>query len=176
MNELALYNDEESQESVIDLYVKGKKPTEIARETGLTRKDVQAVIRRFHEVAHADDQMRDLGRETLHKFIENYDRLISRLNDHVADIDSLTFTPAVAGKKTDAIKAIADLDAKKLDAIQKAGILENSDIAEQLAEMEEQKNVILDILRNDLCNKCRPKIMQKIGQMSGRVEVVVVQE
>lgn len=179
MSELAIV--EENEDSVIDMYLKGMNPTQISKHVSMQRKDVIKLITQWREAVNNDTASRDVARDALNKMVEHYDRLIKRFYDLVEDIDKQILTdnnlsPQMANQKRGTLDSVAALEAKRVDLLQKAGIMDNSDLGDELAKMEEDKKMILDILRYDLCPVCKPSVMDKIGQMTGRVEVVVVSE
>jgi len=178
MSDLELYD---KQESVIGLFHQGLNATEISREIGLARKDVNAVIAAWREAAREDTHMRDIARDALNKMVDHYDKLIKKYYELLSDLDEQIKENGIlshqfAAQKNSALKAIAELEAKRVDSLQKAGMLDAHELGDELAKMEEDKQMVFDILRHDLCDVCRPKVMRKIGEASGRVEVVVVHE
>ena len=170
------YEPEEQSESIIDLHLQGMSDLKISKETGLTRIEVKHIIAQWRAVAHNDAESRDAARDALHRAVEHYDRLILKNYELLDELKNLPFNHQVAGKKHDVIKAIADLEARKVDQLQKAGLYDNSQLGDELAQMERDKELVFDILRNDLCEVCRPHVMRRIGEASGRVEVVVVHD
>lgn len=170
---------DDNQESIIDKFVRGMKPTDIAKEVNLPRKEVLALIRQWRETVQNDNESRDVARDALNVMVEHYDRLIKKFYDLADDIrEQMNIngsTPQWTKELRGVLDSIAGLEAKRVDQLQKAGLYDNNQMGDELAQMEKEKDIIIDILKNDLCNRCRPGVMQKIGEMTGRVEVVVVQ-
>lgn len=169
------------EESVIGLFHQGLNATQISKKLDINRKDVNGIIAAWREAAREDTHMRDVARDALNKMIDHYDRLIKKYYDLVEELESEVrgaghLSHQFAAQRNAALKAIAELEAKRVDSLQKAGMLDAHDLGDELAKMEEDKQMVFDILRKDLCNECRPKVMRKIGEASGRVEVVVVHE
>lgn len=159
-------------EKVAALTMEGLTPTAIAKQLGLKRVLVLE-LQEDYRVALANDlEARDIAKDHLHKMVKHYDYLISRFYALIRDIDSLSFSHQVAGQKTSALRSIADLEAKRLDALQKAGLLESSELGDELADMEEKKEILINILRNDLCRSCQSKVAEKLTKVTGQVEVM----
>jgi hypothetical protein len=59
-----------------------------------------------------------------------------------------------------------------VDLLQKAGVLEGTDLGAELAEMEEKQAILIDILRNDLCEKCQATVARRLKEVTGQVEAV----
>jgi hypothetical protein len=75
-----------------------------------------------------------------------------------------------------ALKLVADLEAKRLDALQKAGLLDAAEMGDHVADMEEKMGIMVSILRNDLCPECKRTVAQKLQQVTNQVEAVRVYE
>lgn len=162
----------ETMEKVADLFMEGMNETQIARDTGLQRKVVKELLDDYKTALSNDMEARDMARDHLVMMGKHYDRLIAKYYDLIQDIDTLSFNHQVAGQKNAALKAIAELEAKRLDAFQKAGLLDSAELGDELAEMEEQREIILNILRNELCASCKQKVATQIARISGQVEVI----
>lgn len=159
-------------EQVAEKTLKGLSATAISKELSIPRKEV-LTLQEDYRVALANDyEARDMARDHLNMMVKHYDSLIKKFYDLVDEIDSLQFTHQVAAQKNAALKAVADLEAKRLDALQKAGLLEGAELGDELAEMEEKQAIIISILRDDLCNECKPKIAYKLSQVTGKTETI----
>lgn len=171
---IELYDEDrlQSMESIVQLHHHGHNATQIARQLNLPRKEVLHLINKYKEAGINDLETRDVAKEMLHRMIAHYDELIKKSHELLEDLGAMMLTPAIAGQMNSVLKNLADFEAKRVDVLQKAGILDAHELGDELAKMEEAKEVLLGILRNDLCDQCRPKIMRKIGEISGRAEVI----
>lgn len=161
-------------EKVADLSMRGINPTEIAKTMGLQRKMVIELFNEYKDTLSRDSQARDMARDHLHIMVKHYDGLMKKYYDLLSKIQAEQFSHQIAGQENAALKAIADLEAKRLDALQKAGLLDANDLGDELAEMEEKQAVLIDILRNDLCPNCKHDVVRKLQKVSNVVEAVVV--
>jgi len=96
-----------------------------------------------------------------YEIIEEVDR---PLDDEEKRKETMTRSQMLSQKKG-ALDLIAKLEKDRIDILQKSGLLEIDALGDELAEMEEQKQVILEILEYDLCETCKPKVMSKIAKM-----------
>lgn len=178
MSEVEVYKEGglESLESVIGLRLQGLNPTQISKRLDIPRRDVINLIDRWRADIANDTQTRDVARDALNTMVRHYDNLIAETYKVIEDLKNEVFTHQISAQINASLKNISDFESKRVDALQKAGMMDNSDLGDELAKMEEDKEMIINILRNELCEKCRPNVMRKIGEMSGRVEVVVVHE
>jgi uncharacterized protein YdbL (DUF1318 family) len=157
-------------EKVAELTMYGKSATAISKELSIPRRTVLTLQEDYRVALSEDTEARDLARDYLHQMGKHYDKLIEKFYDLIEEIDGLHFSHQVAAQKNAALKAIADLDAKRLDSYQKAGLLDSAELGDELAEMEEKQSVLIDILRSDLCPECQKKIAYKLSQVTGKAE------
>jgi hypothetical protein len=78
------------------------------------------------------------------------------------------------GAKTQAIKLIADIESKRLEMLQKAGLLDNKEIAEQIIEMERKQDILIKILKDIASShpEIREEIMKRLSDI--QTEVIVI--
>lgn len=162
----------EMMEKVAELFIQGEKATDIAKKLNIPRKQVIELENDYRAALANDNEARDLARDHLNQMVKHFDSLMKKTYDLMEELDALAFSHNVAAQKNAAIKLAADLDAKRVDALQKAGLLDSAELGDELAEAEEKQEMILDILRNDLCSECKRKVAYKLSQISGRAEVI----
>lgn len=160
----------EQMEKVADLSMKGKSATAISKELGIPRKEVMVLQEDYRTALANDAEARDMARDHLNMMVKHFDKLIKKLYELVDEIDSLDFGHQVAAQKNAAIRSIADLEAKRLDALQKAGLLDSAELGDELADMEEKQDILINILRNDLCPSCQMRVANKLSRVTGKVE------
>ncbi len=162
-------------EDVAKLMAEGKtSPLAIARTLGIKVVDAKAAMEQWHELLRQDDESRDAAREALNLMLQRYDKLLVEANANLKNLQSLEFGEKVSAQIVATIKVIGDLDAKRVDTLQKAGLLDAHDLGDDLAEREEREQMLLNILRNDLCDACKITVRDKLTIMTGSVEGTVV--
>jgi hypothetical protein len=159
-------------EQVAERTMKGLSATAISKELDIPRKQVLTLQEDYRTALANDQDARDMARDYLHQMAKHYDKLIEKFYDLIDDIDLLSFNHQVAAQKNAALKAIAELDAKRLDSYQKAGLLDSAELGDELAEMEEKQQILIDILRSDLCPDCQKRISYKLSQVTGQAETI----
>lgn len=157
----------ESMERVAELTLKGYSSTAISKEMGIPRKEVMTLQEDYRAALSNDSEARDLARDHLNQMVHHYDILIKKFYDLIDEIDTLNFNHQVAAQKNATLKSIAELEAKRLDALQKAGLLDSAELGDELAEAEEKREIILDIIQNQVCPACRNKIAADIARAKG---------
>lgn len=116
---------------VVELYLKGEtNATKIAKGLSLPRKDVLDYIQAWKEVAKNNPSIKDRAAEALTAMDRHYDMIIKGMWEVVDN-------PMVDPKtKASTLKSLADVEAKRQETLQKAGLYDDADIAEELVAME----------------------------------------
>lgn len=166
--------------TVGEMTLTGSSLAEIARELGVTRKVAQDIQNEWKQAAVVTHETRDRALDALNVMDEHYSKLIKNsykaLEQIEDDIELSGTTPQRIQQKLNGIKLIADLEAKRLDALQKAGLLDQAEMGDHVAQMEEKVGIMVSILRNDLCPDCKRKVAQKLQQVTQQVEAVQILE
>lgn len=161
-----------AMEDVADLKMQGETDTAIAKRLNLKRREVKELYTEYRIALSQDVAARDMARDHLFMMGEHYDKLIKEAYNTLGEIDMLDMTAQVAGQRLAAIKLVADLEAKRLDAYQKAGLLDAAELGDELAENERIQEIIIDILTNDLCMNCKNHIAPKLSKITGEVNAL----
>jgi hypothetical protein len=168
----------ERMSTVAEMTLNGHSTAEIAREIGLTRKETVSIQNEWKQSMVVDHEARDRALDALNVMDEHYNKLIkqsySALEQMEDDIQLNGTTPQRIQQKLNGIKLVAELEAKRLDALQKAGLLDAAEMGDHVAEMEEKVGIMVSILREDLCPDCKRKVAQKLQKVTGQVEAVRV--
>jgi imidazolonepropionase-like amidohydrolase len=166
-------------EPVVDLLVKGHKPGEIARATGLTIPEVNRVINEWRALASDDRAVRERAKQVVAgadahfgDLIRESYRVLEEANDEMGASGT---TAALLAQKTSAIKTIADLEVKRFSMLRDLGVLTNHEEAEHYAKMEDDHKVLEDILREVVfkCEHCKYEVARRMARVSGKPEVIV---
>lgn len=168
---------------VVQLYIKNVNPTKIARELGLRRVDVLKHIEDWKATAVGSQAMKDRVDELITTMDEHYSMLIQKAYEIIEEVDrpldederrkeTMTRSQMLSQKKG-ALDLIAKLEKDRIDILQKSGLLEAADLGDELAAMEEQKQMLIHILSEELCDHCKPKVMARISGQSQQVTVDV---
>lgn len=163
-------------EEVADLVMSGKSEYQVARALGIKVVEARSYMAQFQEIINNDVEARDAARDHLNKMVARYERLIERLYENLDDLNTMDYDEKVSAQINATLKNIADFDKTRVDLLQKAGLLDASDLGDELAEREEREALILDILKNDLCPQCQSAIRDKLTRLTGVVQGEVVDE
>ena len=170
--EIELADHFDRMNKVVEELLKGNNPTQIASITGFKRADVLGLIDEWKEVVRNDHTARDRAKEAVSGADQHYAMLIKEAWKTVEDADQ-------AGQlnvKATALKLIADIEGKRIGMLQEVGLLDNAELATQIAETERKQEVLVKILKEvtATCPKCKMEVAKRLSQITGVVEPVII--
>lgn len=157
---------------VVEEYLKGSDATQISKELDIPRQKVVAYISEWRQMASDNAAIRARAKEALVGADTHYNKLISKAYEVIDDAT----TTANLSAKTSAIKLVLDIEARRIDMLQKAGLLENKELAEEMLEIERKQDVLVGILK-DIASEypqIRDEIMRRLSAVSKEREVITV--
>lgn len=166
----------EEMEKVARLKNRGINDAQVAKRLNLQRKEVISIYNHYKDILRGDQEARDRAMELLTVMVDQYDTLIAETYDVIERLQGSNFDEKYAGQEIKALGLVGDFIAKRLQMVQQAGLLEASEIGDEYAEIEDKANILMGILRHDLCDACRKKVKDKFAVVTGKVEAVQVFE
>lgn len=157
---------------VVEKYLAGNEPTQISKELSMPRQKVVAYINEWRAMAADNAAIRARAKEALVGADTHYTKLISKAYEVIDDAT----TTANLNAKTAGIKLVMDLESKRIDMLQKAGLLENKELAEEMIEIERRQELLVGILK-DIASEypeIRDKIMHRLSEVAKEKEVITV--
>ena len=123
-------------------------------------------------MASANDAIRARAKEALAAADTHYSKLISKSYEV---IDEASMTNNLSAK-TQAIKLVMDIEKSRIEMLQKAGLLENKELAEEMIQIERRQEVLVEILREIASThpEVRDLIMQRLSQIAKEGEVITI--
>lgn len=172
MNELEQSYDVEVERrmSVIKHKAAGKTPAEIQRLTSIPPREQREIQAEFSKYAQNDLVSQQRAKDVVAYFETHQNDIIRKLYDTADDArDSGDYK-----EEAKILKTIADVDAKKVDLLQKAGVLSASGIGDDFARMEEEKEAIKQVLLEVAQEypEAGRLIKEKIAQLYNHVESI----
>lgn len=157
---------------VVSKYLEGNDPTKISKELGLPRQRVVGYLEEWKQMASNNAAIRERAREALVAADTHYNKLIGQAYEV---IDEATTTANLSAKTT-AIKLVLDIESRRIDMLQKAGLLENKELAEEMMEIENRQEILVGILKEIASEhpEIRDKIMRRLSAASKEQEVITV--
>lgn len=169
MSDLELADHWARINTVVNEFLKGNTdPTKIAKITGFTRKDVIEYLNEWRGVVQSDRQVQMRAREALGAADQHYSMLIKEAWDIIEEATNTSNLP----QRTAAVKLVADIQQKQIDMLQKAGVLENNEMAEKIIATEEKQQILASIIKDVVsqCEHCKPKVMARLSEVTDKAE------
>ena len=165
----------EEVNAVATEYIKGLNETEISRELDIPKARVSSLLREWKQMASSSEAVRSRAREALAAADQHYSKLIKQAYEVIEDANTASNLTA----KTTAIKLVLDIETRRIEMLQKAGLLENKELSDQLLETERKQELLMNILKevSSQCSICKPKVLNRLAEVSGPTgEAVVIHE
>ena len=172
MSETQLVEHLDQMNKVVAKYLEGNDPTKISKELGLSRQKVVSYLDEWKVMASNNAAIRERAREALVAADTHYNKLISQTYEVIDDAT----TQANLSAKTTAIKLVLDIESRRIDMLQKAGLLENKELAEEMLEIENRQDILMNILKDIAAEhpEVRDKIMRRLSEASRKNETITV--
>ena len=173
-NELEVSGQFDQMNKVVEELLKGNSPAQIVRSLGLTRVQVDNYIDAWKGFVHDNTAIRERAKEALAGADEHYSMLIKE----AWNVVGAAGIAEELNTKNAALKLIADIEAKRIDMLNKAGVLEDNSMADQILESERKQDVLVSILRDVTasCEHCKWEVAKRLSEVTGQVEAVVINE
>ena len=170
-SEAALVNHLDLVNKVASEYLKGSDASEIAKILSLPRAKVTELLTDWRVMAANNQAIHARAKEALAGADQHYSSLIKKAYEVIESADQTANLTA----KTTSIKLIADIESKRLEMLQKAGLLDNQELADELLETERKQEILITILKEvtSSCNSCRPKVLTKLSQVNEGGVVII---
>ena len=171
-SELELVEKFDNMNKVVEELLKGNNANQIARNLSMKRGEVLLLLDEWRTIVHSDSHIRDRAKEALVGADQHYAMLIQKAWETVDQADQNDQLSI----KTQTLKLIADIEAKRIEMLQKAGLLENNELGDQLLETERKQEILVEILKSvtSSCDNCKFEVARKLSQVTGKVESVDV--
>ena len=173
-NQLEVASKFDQMNKVVEELLKGNTPVQIAKNLQLTRVQVDTHIQTWKEFVHNNTAIRERAKEALAGADEHYNMLIKEAWVTLNQADAQD-SPNV---KAQILKLIADIEAKRIDMLNKAGVLEDNTIADEILENERKHEILVNILKEVTanCDHCKWEVSKRLSQVTGQVEAVIVND
>jgi predicted transcriptional regulator len=172
--ELEVAGQFDQMNKVVEELLKGNSPLQISKSLGITRAQVDNYIDAWKGFVHDNNAIRDRAKEALAGADEHYSMLIKE----AWDVVNQAGVTEELNTKNAALKLIADIEAKRIDMLNKAGVLEDNSMADQILESERKQEILVNILRDvtSNCDHCKWEVSKRLSEVTGQVEAVVITE
>ena len=164
----------EERDKAVSLYLKGMKDAAISRELGIERRHVVGYIQSFHAAAKDNLMLQERGMQVVQEFDHQQDYIIRELVNTIEEADN------AGDYKTKGVllKTLSDVQRLRVDTMQKAGMLSDAAMGDELAAMEEKHEILIGILKTVSagCNRCKMEVARQLAKVTGKPEPVIVEQ
>ncbi len=170
MSEIELADSFEQMNRVVEELLKGKSPAQISKSLGITRAQALEHIDTWRELISGDSRIRERAKEALSGADQHFSMIIEKAWETVDQADA----NQEYRTKSSTLKIIADVEQKRIEMLQKAGLLENNELSSQLLETERKQEILIGILKEVTsdCDHCKVEVSKRLSQVTGKVEPV----
>lgn len=153
------------QNLVSELLLQGNTNyTDIARKVNITRAEVVVIVDQIKEAWQSMESFSEIARQRLREMDAHYSMLIKKSYERYEDL----VEEDEHAKAAAILKQIGDIEAKRQDSLQKAGVYDDTELADFVAEAERKVGEISEFLVSFV--KKNPEHKAEIVAMLRRVE------
>lgn len=155
---------------IVTLYLKGEPIPKIAKKLKLKIAEVQDFINEWKADIRHNQPIQVKARDSVHNADQHFTALIREFYDVVEDAKD---TGNLSARNT-ALKSIAELEAKRVEMLQKTGLLDIEAMGEAVIENEKKMKILVDLLRGRVeeCRSCGPIIERELSRLSQKYDTV----
>lgn len=168
--ELDIIRRAEKEDKVVSLYARATPVSQIIKQTGLKKSEIDLILSDFKKYAMQDKVLREMSRETVLKTRQHYDDLINQMYE----VARLSEDEGDNVTRLKALNSIATTENQRVAFMQKAGLLADNELGDQLIESERKQQIIIDIIRE--LSKKYPSIglefQERLKEVTGILEGV----
>jgi hypothetical protein len=173
MSELEVVGQFDQMNKVIEEMLKGSTPSQISKSLGFKLSEVNEHIKNWKGlVLSGEFGIKERATEALSAADQHYNMIIKEAWETVHQADA----QEALNVKAQSLKLIADVEQKRIDMLQKAGVLEKNDMADAILETERKQEVLVGILRDvtSSCSHCKQEVARRLSEVTNRVEVISI--
>ena len=173
MSEIELADQFDQMNKIVSEFIKGNNVTTIAKQFDIKPIQVSNMLNAWREIMHSDNGIRERAREALGAADQHYSMVINEAWNTVNQADAQD----ALNIKAQSLKLIADVEQKRIEMLQKAGVIEKNEMADQILETERKQEILVGILRDvtSSCSHCKQEVARRLSQATGVVETIVVE-
>lgn len=152
------------QNAVVDDFLKGNTNyTDLARRHSVKRAEAIQMLDEWKDFVRSDKSFKEMGRERLHEMDRHFGLIIKGLWDNAEALDEDDKHDKAAGVR----KIIAEVEHKRQDALQKAGMYDDGELADMVMETERKTQAIAEFLTKLAADEphLKPRIIEALKKI-----------
>ena len=169
MSELALPEEQIQDRNleIVKLTAQGKTRQYIQSQTGVIPRMQREIVEQYKAFVRRDLWTVDRSKEIIGFMDEHYTSIIQGLYESISEAEMNDDYKSKAAF----LKIIAEVEGKRVDALQKAGVFASQNVGDDMAKQQEEQDAIIEILK-EVSTKWPDAgryIAEKIGELKGEV-------
>lgn len=160
MSDVALY---QQRDNVVQLHLQGISEQKIAKALGITWKQVKEHLAEFKAVARSDEQLQNRGREVVHEFDSQQNTIIEKMWEVHAEAEQVGDHKVMVTALTN----LASIQAKRVDVLQRAGLIAENSLTDELAETQNKFDILVQVFKE--IKDEHPEVAEKIARALRKV-------
>jgi hypothetical protein len=172
VSDLDLVDHYDMMNKVVERMLKGETPRSISKELGLKQVEVNRYIAEWQDFARNSEHIADRARDALVATDQHYNMIINRLWETVEEANANSDLKV----KASTLKMISDIEKNRIEMLQKSGLLDNQELAQQVVETERKQEILVNILRT-VANEypdAAAFIRKELGRVTNTAEGTVI--
>lgn len=172
--ELAIRDQIAIMDKFANIWLSGdRNATTIARKLDIKRSDALVLIDEYKAMIAANPEVKARAAEALYEADQSFNMVIERSWETVDQADMANDLKT----KATVLKNIADVEGKRVDMLQKAGLYDDAALGDELAEQEEKMAILVGILKEVTaqCAHCKVEVARRLSKVTGKTESIVVE-
>jgi Zn-dependent M32 family carboxypeptidase len=147
--------------------------TQLAKMHGLKRVDAQELLEEWKVTMRSSYDVREQAKDTLQESLSHYAEIKRQMWKAVESAEDKNDYKTKAA----ILRSIADIQAKEVEMLQKAGLYDDAALGDELTEMENQKQILIQIIKDVSaeCDNCKYKVAKKLAAVTGHAEAVIIE-
>jgi len=166
-------------EEVGRMHLKGKNATEISRELGKPRKEINKALEDFRGLLRRNAESAVDVRQRLMDIIFESDEAFRMVIDEAWSTVKQADDAQALGQKVNALKLVESSTKNRADMLQKSGVSQDEELVDQLNEAEETHNTLIELLKE--ISSEHPEVAELISRRlsqirrDGKIEVQAIE-
>lgn len=171
-SELQVIDHFDQMNKVVSEMLKGNNPTAIANSLKMKRYEVISYLDEWKTLARSSRQIQDRAKDAISGADQHYSMIIHRGWESVEEAEM----SGELKNKLAALALIANVEQKRIDMLQKAGLLDNQETIEKQIDIERKQKILEDILREvaQAYPQAKNMILGRLAQVTGEAEGITV--
>jgi hypothetical protein len=170
--ELEIIRAAEEQEKVVSMYARGKSLSDIQKQTGLKRSQIEQHLADFRDFARNDKFMVARSREVVLVVDKHYADIVDQFYDAIEEAKLKDDHKAVMS----GLSSVAKIESDRVEFLRKAGLIAETHVGDMIADAEHKQEILVGILKRvaEKYPDVAREISVELSKVTGEVQPIRV--